>query len=105
MAYNREMSEQVKNENIEGIRHSLAHLLAAAVLKKFPDTKLGIGPVIENGVYYVFLLPCLPAGGQERFTPDDLKEFEKTMRELIAKNLPFSGKKITPAGAKKLFAK
>ncbi len=85
-----------KDSNIEHIRHSLAHLLAAAVLKKFPSAKLGIGPVIENGFYYDFLLP-------RTLVPDDLKEFEKTMRELIAKNLPFSGKKVTPAEAKKLF--
>ncbi|MBI4086178.1 MAG: threonine--tRNA ligase [Candidatus Liptonbacteria bacterium] len=99
------MQKQSKSQNIENIRHSLAHLLAAAVLKKFPDAKLGIGPVIENGFYYDFLLPRLPAGKQGHFTPDDLKEFEKTIRELIAKNLPISGKKITLAGAKKLFAK
>jgi len=41
----------------EKIRHSLAHILAMAVLKKFPKTKLGIGPVIENGFYYDFSLP------------------------------------------------
>lgn len=81
---------------IENIRHSLAHLLAAAVLKKFPKAKLGIGPTIENGFYYDFLLP-------RTLTPDDLKEFEKTMRELIAQKLLFSGKKLTTASAKKLF--
>ncbi|MBI2033906.1 MAG: threonine--tRNA ligase [Candidatus Liptonbacteria bacterium] len=85
--------------NLENIRHSLAHLLAAAVLKKYPKTKLGIGPTIEEGFYYDFLLP---AG--KKFSPDDLKEFEKTMRELIKQNLLFSGKKVTAAEAKKLFA-
>ncbi len=88
---------------IENIRHSLSHLLAAAVLKKFPDAKLGIGPVIENGFYYDFLLPSLPDGSQGHFAPDDLKELERTMRQLIAQNLPFSGEKLTPAAAKKLF--
>jgi len=83
-------------QNIENIRHSLAHLLAAAVLKKFPKAKLGIGPTIENGFYYDFLLP-------RALTPDDLKEFEKTMRELIKQKLPFSGKKLTLAEAKKIF--
>lgn len=85
-----------KEENLDGIRHSLAHLLAAAVLKKFPKAKLAIGPVIENGFYYDFLLPR-PIG------PDDLKEFEITMRELARAGLPFSGKKITPQAARKMF--
>lgn len=85
-------------DKLDNIRHSLAHLLAAAVLKKFPDAKLGIGPTIESGFYYDFLLP-------RTLTPDDLAEFEKTMRELIHAKLPFSGKKVTAADAKKLFAK
>ena len=82
---------------IDNIRHSLAHLLAAAVVKKYPKAKLGIGPTIEDGFYYDFLLP---AG--KKFSPEDLKEFEKTMRELTKQNLPFSGKKVTSAEAKKL---
>lgn len=81
---------------IENVRHSLAHLLAAAVLKKFPDAKLGIGPVIENGFYYDFLLP-------RTLTPDDLKDFEKEMRALIKQRLAFRGKKVTAVQAKKLF--
>jgi threonyl-tRNA synthetase len=82
--------------NLDNVRHSLAHLLAAVVLKKFPKAKLGIGSTIENGFYYDFLLP-------RALTPDDLKEFEKTMRELIRAKLPFSGKKVTTAEAKKIF--
>ena len=91
------MAKKEHVSNIEGIRHSLAHLLAASVLKKFPKAKLGIGPVIENGFYYDFLLP-------RSLAPEDLKEFEKSMREMIRTNLPFSGKKVTPAEAKKMFA-
>ncbi len=85
-----------KVEKIEGIRHSLAHLLAAAVLKKFPKAKLGVGPVIENGFYYDFKLP-------RPLTPEDLKELEATMRGWVNAKLPFTGKKLTPASAKKLF--
>jgi threonyl-tRNA synthetase len=84
--------------NIEHVRHSLAHLLAAAVLKEFPDAKLGIGPVIENGFYYDFEL-------SRSLTPDDLKTFEKTMRGLINKKLPFTGEETPLAEAKKHFAK
>ncbi len=85
-------------ENLDPIRHSLAHLLAAAVLEKFPDAKLGIGPTIENGFYYDFELP-------RSLTPDDLKELEVAMRKLINKKLPFIGREVSPAEAKKLFAK
>ena len=72
------------------------HLLAAAVLKEFPDAKLAIGPTIDNGFYYDFLLP-------RALAPADLKTFEKTMKKLIGGKLPFSGRKVTPAEAKDLF--
>jgi threonyl-tRNA synthetase len=83
-------------DNLDNIRHSLSHILATAVLKKFPKAKLAIGPVIEHGFYYDFKLP-------RPITEDDLKEFEKTMREIIRQNLSFSGKKLTPLEAKKIF--
>ena len=81
---------------IEAIRHSLAHLLAASVLKKFPDAKLGVGPVIENGFYYDIQFPQ-PIG------EDILPELEKSMRELIAAELDFVGERVTPARARPLF--
>src|SRR3989344_5571366 len=88
------MQRSQKISPLEGIRHSLAHLLAAAVIKKFPKAKLGIGPTIENGFYYDFLLP-------KSLTPDDLKELETTMKSLAKAKLEFSGKKVTPGEAKK----
>ncbi len=84
------------NASLDRIRHSLAHLLAAAVLKEFPDAKLAIGPTIENGFYYDFLLP-------RSLAPDDLAKFEKTMRSLAAQNLPFKGESVTPGEARALF--
>ena len=84
-------------EKLDHIRHSLAHLLAAAVLKEFPDAKLGIGPTVENGFYYDFLLP-------RAIAPDDLKTLEKTMRTFVNKKLAFTGREVSPAEAKKLFA-
>ncbi len=90
------MQRSSKIGNIDNIRHSLAHLLAASVLKRFPKAKLGIGPTIENGFYYDFLLP-------RGLTPDDLKEIEKEMRKFALAKLPFSGKKVTALEAKKLF--
>lgn len=84
------------SESLDQMRHSLSHLLAAAVLKKFPDAKLGIGPVIENGFYYDFELP-------QSLTPDDLKEFEKTIKEFIKGKLPFSSKTISIKKAQEIF--
>ncbi len=71
---------------LEIYRHSTAHLLAAAVLDLFPDTKLGAGPALRDdpkgGFYYDFL--------QEKpFTPDDLARIEKRMREIANRNAPF----------------
>ena len=87
---------QKNSQNIDTIRHSLAHILAMAVLKNSPKAKLGIGPVIENGFYYDFSLPG-------PITDKDLPEVEKTMREIIAQKLDFAGENVTPAKAKKLF--
>ncbi len=87
------MSEQNK---LDGVRHSLAHLLAAAVLEKYPKAKLGIGPTIEHGFYYDIQFP-------KAISPEELKGLEKTMREFARRKLPFSGKKVTPAEAKKIF--
>ena len=70
------------NNDFHDIRHSFAHVLAAAVVKLFPDAKLGVGPVVENGGYYDFLLP-------RPLTPEDLPKIEKEMKKIIGRNLPF----------------
>lgn len=95
-----------QEKKIESIRHSLAHLLAMTVLKKFPNTKLGIGPVIENGFYYDFDLEADRRGskrGITQITESDLAKIETAMRELIGQKLDFSGEKVTSAEAKKIF--
>lgn len=69
--------------NIETIRHSLSHVMAAAVLELYPNAKLAIGPAIENGFYYDFDL------GSDSFKPEDLQKIEKKMREIINQKLPF----------------
>jgi threonyl-tRNA synthetase len=63
-------------------RHSTAHLLAAAVLELYPETKLGIGPPIENGFYYDF-------DRATPFTPDDLEKIEAKMWEIQKRHLPY----------------
>lgn len=75
-------SRKLENiDEIERMRHSAAHILAMAVLKKFPDAKLGIGPAIENGFYYDFDLA-------HQLTPEDLNEIEKEMKNIIKDELP-----------------
>jgi threonyl-tRNA synthetase len=80
---------------LEVYRHSTAHLCAAAVLELFPETKLGIGPPIENGFYYDFDRP-------EHFTPQDLEKIEAKMWELQGQSLTFERQLIPkPEGLKK----
>jgi threonyl-tRNA synthetase len=69
-------------EALEVYRHSTAHLLAAAVLELYPETKLGIGPPIESGFYYDF-------DRATPFTPEDLEKIEAKMREIQQRNLPY----------------
>ena len=76
------------DSNLDHIRHSLAHLLAASVLKKWPDTKLGIGPVIENGFYYDFQF-------SQPISDADLKDIEKQMRKFVGGKLAFTGTEMT----------
>ncbi|MFA7394815.1 MAG: threonine--tRNA ligase [Candidatus Paceibacterota bacterium] len=85
-------------ENIEQIRHSLAHLLAMVVKEKYPEAKLGLGPAIENGFYYDFDL------GEKSLTDTDLDELEKKMRSLISQNLDFATETITADKACEIFA-
>jgi len=70
-------------EALEVYRHSSAHLLAAAVLELFPETKLGHGPPTDTGFFYDFyrLTP---------FTPEDLQKIEKKMQELVQQDLPYA---------------
>ena len=70
-------------EALEVYRHSSAHLLAAAVLELFPETKLGHGPATESGFFYDF-------HRETAFTPDDLEKIEKKMQELVQQNLPYA---------------
>jgi threonyl-tRNA synthetase len=70
-------------EALEVYRHSSAHLLAAAVLELFPETKLGHGPPTDTGFFYDFYRPT-------PFTPEDLQKIEKKMQELVQQNLPYA---------------
>jgi threonyl-tRNA synthetase len=81
---------------LELIRHDAAHVLAEAVQELWPGTQVTIGPVIENGFYYDFFR-------NEPFTPDDLPVIEKKMREIIARDKPFTKDVWSREEAKKVF--
>src|SRR3954465_7333399 len=68
---------------LELIRHDAAHVLAEAVQSLYPGTQVTIGPVIENGFYYDFFR-------SQPFTPEDFPAIEKKMREIIARDKPFT---------------
>jgi threonyl-tRNA synthetase len=70
-------------EALEVYRHSSAHLLAAAVLELFPETKLGHGPPTDTGFFYDFYRPT-------PFTPEDLQKIEKKMQELVQRDIPYA---------------
>jgi len=84
-------------EALEVYRHSTAHLLAAAVLELFPETKLGIGPPTDAGFYYDFQR-------DEPFTPEDLEKIEKRMWEIQARNLPYERKLTSKSDGLKKYA-
>lgn len=82
--------------DLSKLRHSLAHLLAAAVLDLWPGTKRAIGPAIENGFYYDFEF-------QKPISDADLPKIEKKMREILPSWGNFERKEISPAQARELF--
>jgi threonyl-tRNA synthetase len=81
---------------LELIRHDAAHVLAEAVQSLWPGTQVTIGPVIENGFYYDFFR-------NQPFTLEDLPAIEKKMKEIIARDKPFSKEVWPREQAKKVF--
>ena len=86
------------DEALHILRHSTAHVMADAVLRLFPGTKLAIGPAIEAGFYYDF-------DTEKPFSEDDLEKIEDKMREIIRENLPFQREQISHNEAIKRFKK
>ena len=104
----RDLSEEIRSDGkieflnredpraLELIRHDCAHVLAEAVQSLWPGTQVTIGPVIDNGFYYDFFR-------NEPFTPDDLEAIEKKMREIIARDKPFTRETWSRDEAKRVF--
>ena len=84
------------SENLETLRHSTAHVMAAAVLDLFPGTVIGIGPATDEGFYYDF-------GFAERLLPEQLPKIEARMREIIKAAPPFIKEELRRADAVALF--
>ncbi|MDD2231766.1 MAG: threonine--tRNA ligase [Sphaerochaetaceae bacterium] len=84
-------------EKLSMIRHSMAHVMAEAVLEMFPDAQIAIGPAIENGFYYDFDLP-------RPLLNEDLDEITKRMKNIISQDKTFERKVVTRDEAAKLFA-
>ena len=72
------------NEELYSIRHSLAHIMADAIRRKWPEAKFGVGPVISDGFYY-----DVDLGGDNVISTDNFADLEKEMRKIIAANAPF----------------
>ena len=90
------MPKNITKQDLDALRHSLAHLLAAAVMEIWPDTKRTIGPPIENGFYYDFQF-------KKPIHEDDLPKIEKKMQQILPKWDEFTRKDITASEAKKEF--
>ena len=84
-------------EALDVYRHSCAHLLANAVKELYPEAKIGIGPVIEDGFYYDFDRP------EGTFTDQDLRKIEKVMREIVKANSPFRREIVSRDEARRRF--
>lgn len=76
------MAEEV-NPDLHAMRHSLAHIMATAITHLWPEVKLGVGPVVENGFYYDVDL------GEKQLSDEDFKTIETEMRKVIGQNQPF----------------
>lgn len=85
-----------ENDPLERMRHSCAHIMADAVVTLFPNTKVAIGPCIDDGFFYDF-------DSESVFAPEDLAKIEKQMEGIIRKDLPFVRKEISKKEAVNFF--
>lgn len=91
------MAKQVMDERLHKIRHSMAHVMAEAVLQMFPDAQIAIGPAIEHGFYYDFDLP-------RQLVADDLEEITERMKKIIAEKKDFDRTVVSRNEAEGLFS-
>lgn len=89
--------EKYEDSQLYRIRHSLAHVMAQAMLERFPEAQLAIGPPIEDGFYYDFNLP-------RPITDEDVKWVEKRMRKIVSQGHEFKRQEVTADEAREMFA-
>lgn len=89
--------QRYEESKLYRIRHSAAHIMAQAVLERFPEAQIAIGPPIEDGFYYDFDLP-------RPLTPEDLAAIEQRMRAIIREGHPFVRRVVSAEEARHLFA-
>ena len=92
-----EIITATSEKGLEITRHSAAHIMAQAVQRLFPGTKVTIGPVIENGFFYDF-------DPEKPFTEEDLDKIEKEMEKIVKENYEFKRSEMSAEDAKKMFA-
>lgn len=80
---------EIDSEFVSRMRHTLSHVLAAAILELYPEVKLGIGPAIDNGFYYDFDF------GKTKVSDTDLSRIEKKMRGIIQRKLPMTRREVS----------
>ncbi len=88
--------ERYEDSLLYRIRHSTAHVMAQAVMDRFPGAKIAIGPAIDDGFYYDFDLP-------RPLTPEDLEQIETRMRQIIQEDHPFSRRALSAEEALQIF--
>ena len=93
----KEKQWRYEESDLYSIRHSVAHVMAQAVIEMFPEGKVAIGPPIEDGFYYDFDLP-------RALTPEDLEVLEVRMREIVAGDYKFEKQVLQADEARKIFA-
>jgi threonyl-tRNA synthetase len=97
-------SSELEKDQLYKLRHSAAHVMAQAVMERYPEAKIAIGPPIEDGFYYDFDLGKEPDGSPRTFTPEDLAWIEKRMRQIISGKYPFRYREVSAQEAKTLYA-
>lgn len=98
------MANDASDDRLYCVRHSLAHVMAQAVVENYPQAKMGIGPPIETGFYYDFDLGSDEDGSPRSFTAEDIEHLERRMRQIIGERHPFEYREISPEEARAQFA-
>jgi len=90
------MSESYEQTHLYRIRHSLAHVMAQAVMERFPEAHIAIGPPIEDGFYYDIEFP-------QSITDEDIEAIESRMRKIVSGNHAFTTREVSPEEARQIF--